>query len=80
MTLFHSRGLRSSTTSDKWTLLQGELCDPENGGGPGQAPNKADPKIQAERQRIAEDIARALREAGLKCSDEPDQPKLRRDN
>ena len=27
-----------------------------------------DPKIQEERQRIAQDIARALREAGYECS------------
>lgn len=43
-------------------------------------PNKVDPKTQAKRQRITEDIARVLREAGYECSDEPDQPKLRRDN
>ena len=43
-------------------------------------PNKVDPKTQAKRQRITEDIARVLREAGYECSDEPDQPKLRPDN
>ena len=31
-------------------------------------PPEFDPKIQVERQRIAQDIARALREAGYECS------------
>ena len=35
---------------------------------PRKAVPPIDPKIQEERQRIAEDIARALREAGYECS------------
>ncbi len=31
-------------------------------------PPELDPKIEEERQRIAQDIARALREAGYECS------------
>ena len=31
-------------------------------------PPELDPKIEEERQRIAKDIARALREAGYECS------------
>jgi hypothetical protein len=52
----------------------------EGSGGQHKPPSKVDPKTQAERQRIVEDIARALRGAGYECSDKPDQPKLRRDN
>ena len=44
------------------------------------SPPDVDQKIQEERQRIAEDIARALREAGYECSDDSIQPTLRRDN
>ncbi len=47
---------------------------------PRKAVPPSDPKIQEERQRIAEDIARALREAGYECSDDSIQPTLRRDN
>jgi len=48
---------------------------------PRKAVPPIDPKIQEERQRIAEDIARALREAGYECSDDDSiQPTLRRDN
>ena len=46
------------------------------------APPELDPKIEEERQRIAQDIARALREAGYECSpgDDGVARKLRRDN
>ena len=44
---------------------------------PRKAVPPIDPKIQEERQRIAEDIARALREAGYECYDSI-QPTLRR--
>ena len=45
-------------------------------------PPEVDPKIQEERQRIAQDIARALREAGYECSLGEDSiaQRLRRDN
>ena len=45
-------------------------------------PPELDPKIEEERQRIAEDIARALREAGYECSlgDDSTARTLRRDN
>jgi len=43
-------------------------------------PPAVDPKIQAERLRIAEDIARALRQAGYECSNDSIQPTLRHDN
>jgi hypothetical protein len=44
-------------------------------------PPEVDPKIQAERLRIAEDIARALREAGYECSLGDDSvARLRPDN
>ena len=45
-------------------------------------PPELDPKIEEERQRIAEDIARALREAGYECSlgDDSIARRLRRDN
>jgi len=33
-------------------------------------PPELDPKIEEERQRIAQDIARALREAGYECPSE----------
>ena len=45
-------------------------------------PPELDPKIEEERQRIAQDIARALREAGYECSlgDDNTARTLRRDN
>jgi len=45
-------------------------------------PPELDPKIEEERQRIAQDIARALREAGYECSLGIDNTArtLRRDN
>jgi hypothetical protein len=43
-------------------------------------PLVVDPNIQAERLRIAEDIARALREAGYECSNDRIAPTLRREN
>jgi hypothetical protein len=49
--------------------------------GSRKAPQPAvDPKIQEQRQRIAENIARALREAGYECSHDSIQPTLQRDN
>ena len=47
---------------------------------PRKAVPPIDPKIQEERQRIAEDIARALREADYECSDDSIAPTLPRDN
>jgi hypothetical protein len=43
---------------------------------------EVDPKIQEERQRIAEHLVRILREAGYRCSlgDDSVAPTLRRDN
>ena len=45
-------------------------------------PPELDPKIEEERQRIAEDIARALREAGYECclGDDSVARTLRRDH
>ena len=45
-------------------------------------PPELDPKIEEERQRIAENIVRALREAGYECSlgDDNTARTLRRDN
>ena len=45
-------------------------------------PPELDPKIEEERQRIAEDIARALREAGYECSlgDDSTARRLKRDH
>ena len=45
-------------------------------------PPEVDPKIEEERQRIAENIVRALREAGYECSlgDDNTARTLRRDN
>ena len=45
-------------------------------------PPEVDPKIQEERQRIAEHLVRILREAGYRCSlgDDSVAPTLRRDN
>ena len=45
-------------------------------------PPELDPKIEEERQRIAQDIARALREAGYECSlgGNSDARTLRRDS
>ena len=47
---------------------------------PRKAVRIVDPKIQEQRQRIAEDIARALRKAGYACSVDSIAPALRRDN
>ena len=44
------------------------------------SPPDVDQKIQEERQRIAEDIARALREAGYECSNDRIAPTLRGEN
>jgi hypothetical protein len=46
------------------------------------SPPELDPKIQEERQRIAEDIARALREAGYECclGDDSTARRLKRDH
>ena len=45
-------------------------------------PPELDPKIEEERQRIAEDIVRALREAGYECclGDDSTARTLKRDN
>ena len=46
------------------------------------APPELDPKIEEERQRIAEDIARALREAGYQCclGEDSTAQRLKRDH
>ena len=45
-------------------------------------PPEVDPKIQEERQRIAQDIARALREAGYECclGEDSTAQRLKRDH
>ena len=45
-------------------------------------PPEFDPKIQVERQRIAQDIARALREAGYECclGEDSTAQRLKRDH
>ena len=45
-------------------------------------PPELDPKIEEERQRIAQDIARALREAGYQCclGDDSTARRLKRDH
>ena len=45
-------------------------------------PPELDPKIEEERQRIAQDIARALREAGYECclAEDSTARRLKRDH
>jgi hypothetical protein len=47
---------------------------------PKAVPPKVDPTTEQERRRIAEEIARALQEAGYECSDDSMAPTLRRHN